>query len=266
VTTPEQLLERLQAAESAATGPPAGTNDRVWGAIEDRLANGPVPPDLDDGPLLEHAPTELAANVGASSSVVLKVVGVLAVVGVIGAGLALSRDRDRRPDSDAVVERAATAALVEPAPDEPLPPEPETLQPEPAEPVPVEPAPVEPAPVEPAPVEPSLEPPSPSETSKPKPTPKAPAQPKSLADEVALMQTLSTALKQEDSSKVLALVAEHERDFQKGQFIEERRAAKARALCRSGKLAAGKREAESFASRWPDSIHLTFVNQACGLE
>jgi hypothetical protein len=80
------------------------------------------------------------------------------------------------------------------------------------------------------------------------------------------MQALSTALKQEDSSKVLALVAEHERDFAKGQFIEERRAAKARALCWSGKLAAGKREAESFASRWPDSIHLTFVNQACGLE
>jgi hypothetical protein len=262
VTTPEQLLERLQAAESAATGPPAGTNDRVWGAIEDRLANGPLPPELDDGPLLEHAPAELAANVGASSSIVLKVVGVLAVVGVIGAGLALSRDRDRRPDSVAALEPAATAALVEPVSDEPLTPEPETLQPEPAELPSVEPPSIEP----PSPEPPSPEPPRTSEPSKPKTTLKAPPQPKSLADEVALMQALSTALKQEDSSKVLALVAEHERDFPKGQFIEERRAAKARALCRSGKLAAGKREAESFASRWPDSIHLTFVNQACGLE
>jgi outer membrane biosynthesis protein TonB len=261
MTTPEQLLERLQAAESAAAGPPAGTNERIWGVIEDRLANGPAPPELDDGPLLDDVPHELAANVGASSSVALKVVGVLAVVGVIGGGLlALRSDRDRAPDSIA----AAESASPEPAPPEPAPPEP--ASPEPAPPESVMP---EPAMPEPAPPEPAQPPPSgagASATSKIKTQPKVPAQPKSLADEVALMQALSTALKQEDSSKVLALVAEHERDFGKGQFIEERRAAKARALCWSGKLAAGQQEAESFAARWPNSIHLTFVNQACGLE
>jgi hypothetical protein len=263
MTTPEQLLERLQAAESAATGPPPGTNERVWGAIEDRLANGPVPPELDDGPLLEDIPTELAANVGASSSVALKVVGVLAIVGVIGAGFALRSDRDRRPDDVAALEPAPAAEPAEPASAKPLPREPELLEPASAEPLSPEPASAEPLSAEPL----SPEPPPPTDaTPKTKPTPKAPAQPKSLADEVALMQALSTALKQEDSGKVLVLVAEHERDFPKGQFIEERRAAKARALCRSGKLAAGKREAETFASRWPDSIHLTFVNQACGLE
>lgn len=80
------------------------------------------------------------------------------------------------------------------------------------------------------------------------------------------MQALSTALKQGDSSKVLKLVAQHERDFDKGQFIEERRAAKARALCQSGKHTAGEKEAASFASRWPNSIHLTSVKQDCGLE
>lgn len=80
------------------------------------------------------------------------------------------------------------------------------------------------------------------------------------------MQALSTALKRGDSNEVLALVAEHERDFAKGQFVEERRAAKARMLCRSGKLAAGKKEAERFAVRWPSSIHLAAVNQDCGLD
>jgi outer membrane biosynthesis protein TonB len=259
MTTPEQLLERLQAAESAAVGPPAGTNERIWGVIEDRLANGPAPPELDDGPLLEHVPHELAANVGASSSVVLKVVGVLAVVGVIGGGLlALRSDRDRAPGSIA----AAEPAPPEPASSEPAPPEPalpESVMPEPASPEPVMPEPASPEPAQPPPS-------GAGATSKIKTQPKVPAQPKSLADEVALMQALSTALKQEDSSKVLALVAEHERDFGKGQFIEERRAAKARALCWSGKLAAGQQEAESFAARWPNSIHLTFVNQACGLE
>jgi outer membrane biosynthesis protein TonB len=255
MTTPEQLLERLQAAECAATGPPAETNERIWGAIEERLSNGPAPPELDDAPLLEHVPHELAANAGASSSVVLKIVGVLAVVGGIGGGLALLADRDRVADGVAATEPAS----VEPAPIEPAPIEPAVVEPEAPEPPAPEPASVEPATPEPAP-------PPAGATSKVKPQQKPPAQPKSLADEVALMQALSTALKQEDSSKVLALVAEHERDFPKGQFIEERRAAKARGLCRSGKLAAGKREAEAFASRWPASIHLTFVNQACGLE
>ncbi len=251
--TVDQLLERLEASERAATGPPAETGERVWSAIEDRLANGPAPPEIDDGPLLEHGPSEVVAGAGSSSSVALKIVGVLAAVGVIGGGVALLSKREPPPREVAVVEPAS----IEPESPEPALPEP--ALPEPAS---IEPSPPEPAPIEPAPVEP----PSDEPTVKPKTQQKPPAQPKSLADEVALMQALSTALKQEDSSKVLARVAEHERDFPKGQFIEERRAAKARALCRSGKLAAGKREAEAFASRWPDSIHMSFVNEDCGLE
>ena len=49
--TPEQLLERLETAERGATGPPAETAERVWGAVEARLVNGPAPPELDQGPL-----------------------------------------------------------------------------------------------------------------------------------------------------------------------------------------------------------------------
>ena len=58
---------------------------------------------------------------------------------------------------------------------------------------------------------------------------------KGLAEELALMQAMSTALSEGDSSRVLELVAEHRRDFPHGQLIEERSAAEARALCRRGK-------------------------------
>lgn len=257
MTTADQLLERLEAAERGATGPPPETGERVWTGIEDRLANGPAPPDIDDAPLLEQVPGELAINVGTSSSVVLKIVGVLAVVGAIGGAVALLSTGDRPPE---LVESVESAPVMAEAKPKPKPPEPALPKVVPAA---VERAPAEPpAPAEPAPTEaPPSEPPA--KLGKPS---KPPAQPKSLADEMALMQTLSTALKQEDSSKVLTLVAEHERDFPKGQFIEERRAAKARALCRSSKLTAGKREAEAFASRWPDSIHLGFVKRDCGLQ
>ena len=250
--TPEQLLERLESLERGATGPPSATTERVWSAIETRLVNGPDPPELDRGPLLEQA-AEAAASVGGSSSVALKIIGALALVGAVGGGVALLDDRDE--DSKQV----AAAALAEPALPEPEPalPEPEPGLPEP------EPALPEPALPEPEPAVP--EPPKPTNaTTKIKVQPKAP--PKTLADELALMQALSTALKQGDSRKVLTLVAEHERDFSKGQFIEERRAAKARALCQLGKLTAGKNQAASFASRWPGSIHLSSVKQDCGLE
>lgn len=250
MTTPEQLLERLEAVERGATGPPAGTGERVWGAIEARLVDGPAPPELDHGPLLDDA-VELAANAGGSGSVVLKIVGALVVIGGVGGGLALLANRDRAPESVAVVEQRPAA--IEPAEPEPE-PVPEVVEP-----------------IVPAPEVPEPEAPEPSEPSKPaitkvKEQPKLPASPKTLADEVALMQAISTALKQGHSSKVLKLVAEHERDFDKGQFVEERRAAKARALCKAGKQAAGEKEATSFAARWPDSIHLTSVKQDCGLE
>jgi hypothetical protein len=252
MTTPEQLLERLAAVERTATGPPAETGERVWTAIEDRLVNGPAPPELDQGPLLEHAP-QVAANVGTSSSVVLKLVGALVLVGAIGGGAAVL-SADRQSNVVATPEPSPPVTQPQGAATEPSLPEPVLLQPTRMEPEMPE--------VPEVPQPPESDVPS----SKAKTQPKAPAQPRSLADEVALMQALSTALKQGDSRKALALVAEHERDFADGQFVEERRAAKARSLCQSGKLAAGKREAERFASRWPDSIHLTSVNKDCGLE
>ena len=254
MTSPEQLLERLVADERASPNPPDEAGERVWAAIEDRLANGPAPPELDDGPLFDHAPELAAAGSRGGSSVVLKLVGAVAVVGVVAGGLALVLGREPAPASVPAPAPDTTAPLVEPS----TPPEPAAAPPRPPEPV----AAPEPEPVEPEPVEPET-----PATTKPKPKPApAPAPAKSLADEVALMQALSTALKRGDSSKVLALVAEHERDFASGQFIEERRAAKARGLCQAGKLATGKQEAARFVERWPSSIHVAAVEQDCGIE
>jgi hypothetical protein len=85
-----------------------------------------------------------------------------------------------------------------------------------------------------------------------------------LAEELALMQAMSTALSEGDSSRVLELVAEHRRDFPHGQLIEERSAAEARALCRRGKPK-GRTKAEQFIERWPDSIHLAALRGDCKL-
>jgi len=242
MTTTERLLQQLEALERGATGPPAETSARIWGAIESRLATGPAPPELDSGPLLSGA-----------KPIVLQLIGVAVIVGLIGGGLALSRSPTEPPP--VVATRSAAAEAVEPEP---------ALEPEPA----IAPAPIVEE-VEEVEAEPEAEPkpPEPGEgatTRKLAPKPAPTVAPKSLADEVALMQALSTALKQGHSSKVLGLVAEHERDFAAGQFIEERQAAKARGLCQSGKLAAGQKLAASFASRWPTSIHLAAVTRDCG--
>jgi outer membrane biosynthesis protein TonB len=261
MTTPQQWLEQLAAAERAGPSPPPEVGDRVWALVEARLANGPAPPELDSGPLLE--PSSVAevgsaatAKAGASASVVLKIVAAVALVGVVGGGLAVVL---REPDP-AGPELAAGLAE-----DPALAGEPESepeAEPE-AEPEP-EPEPTPAPELAPEP-EPTPEPestPTPKPKSDPKPKPVA----KTLADEVALMQALSTALKRGDSRKVLSLVAEHERDFGEGQFIEERRAAKARGLCQSGELAAGRKQAASFAAAWPKSIHLAAVHQDCEVD
>lgn len=64
---------------------------------------------------------------------------------------------------------------------------------------------------------------------------------------------------------VLELVAEHERDFADGQFIEERDAAKVRAQCRSGAREAGQKAAQRFGQRWPASIHRATIREDCGV-
>ncbi|EDM74560.1 hypothetical protein PPSIR1_29158 [Plesiocystis pacifica SIR-1] len=251
----DELLATLEAAERSAPDPDAATAERVWQDIETRLRDGPPPPPLDDGPLFSAPPK--GGGFG-----VLKVVGGLALLAAVGLGASASLGR---PDAPAPTLEAPTPArLVAPLAEVEAEPEPELgappVPPDSPTPEPPEQA-AEPEP-QPAPTEPAATPKSKGK-SKAKP---APAEPKTLADELALMQAINAALKANDPGETLDRVREHERDFPEGQFVEERRAAKARALCRRGKTQAGRKEAARFEARWPGSIHLASIRDDCGLE
>ena len=253
------LLEALVASEREASGPSPEVRDRMWTAIDTRLSQGPPAPELGDEPLLTAAK---------GPGALLKIVGVVAVVAGLGGGAALLL---RTPEAEAPAPELAAAA-VEPGDPTPAEPPPSDLPTGPA---------FDPDPNPATPPAPARDPDPPAASAatthaqpKPsRPTPRGapkqapqPKQPKTLAEEIALMQRISTALKQGDSTRVAALVSEHERDFPKGQLIEERRAAKARSLCMRDKLEAGRKQAQQFAARWPGSIHLAAVERDCKIE
>ena len=207
----------------------------------------PPPPPLDDGPLFPPDP-------GGVGLTILKIVGGLAVLGaVVGGAVALSTTpAPGAAEPPGAPVPVAAAPETEPEPPPPLapPPTPETVS-----------AP-DPMPSAPEPVAPVLAP----KKERIKSTKPPAAEPKTLADELALMQSITASLKADDAPRTLRLVREHERDFPKGQFVEERRAAKARGLCRKGKKSAGRKEAARFEKRWPKSIHLAAVREDCGLD
>ncbi len=251
----DDLLAQLEAAERSTPVPTAETSERVWAAVESRLSDGPPPPPLDEAPLFPPG----ASGVGLT---LLKIVGGLAVLGAIGLGASALWPAGGMPEPDAP-EPLPPVAVAEPAPI------PEAPHAPASEPVVVPETILEPAP------EPADEP-APEVAQEPEPAPKTPARPgpsktkaeapKTLADELALMQSITASLKANDASTTLRLVREHERDFPTGQFVEERRAAKARGLCRKGKASAGRKEADRFEKRWPKSIHLSAVREDCGLD
>lgn len=260
MTRASLLLEQLERAERSTTGPPPEVAERMWATIEQRLIQGPPPPELEPlttevGEVAEPAVTAVST---AGRHVLLKIVGGVTLVG-LGAGLlalALDRDEsvDRDPEPAAIVEPESPVAPIAPiapiAPNTPI---------------------LEPAGVSDIALEPILVP-EPIVVPEPKPRKPSGTKPvvqKSLADELALMQAISTALAKGHSAKVLGLVADHRRDFPHGQFIEERNAAEARALCRNGKptgkIQKGQLKAEQFTEEWPNSIHLASVRTDCDL-
>jgi hypothetical protein len=240
-----EKLQELKLREARMPEPPPETVERVWRGVQEQIGSGAPPLELASGPLVAELPARVV-------SLKLVVGGALVLLGVIGAGVAGSR---WRADVPAEIEHdVATreAVATEPPPRQPS----RAIEPiEPIEPI--------------APIvnnEPPIEAPPPAVvTPKPKPKPEPEAKPRTLADEVALIQAISKGLKQGEWKSVLKLVAEHERDFANGQFVEEREAAKVRAQCRTGALDAGRKAAESFVTRWPSSIHRATVREDCDL-
>ncbi len=261
----DALLRRLVDAERKAPDPPAPLVERMWTTVERRLGDGPPP--LEPG-----LGTTLPA---------LKIVGgiVMAIV-LVGGGVLWLGDRgDQQPRVAGGTPVDVGAPAVDPGSvpvDHALPVPADDLAsamtvtetarpfsgraPTPPSPTPSAPQLGSPAP-DPTPA-PIVEPPASKPTRRAAASPRT--TPKTLADEMLLMQRITAALKRQDPRSVLALVAEHERDFPRGEFLEERSAAKARGLCLEGTPAAGQRKAERFAKRWPGSIHLPAVRRDCG--
>jgi hypothetical protein len=234
-----EKLQELKLREARTPEPPQETVDRVWRGVENRVANGEPLLELKAGPLVSELPARVL-------SLKLVLGGALVLLGVVGAGIVGSRWRAAAP---AEIEREVPTKA---------PPSPPSQSTAPIEPV----APIvahDPPPVIEAP------PLSVAVTPKAKPKPEPESKPRTLADEVALIEAISKNLKRSEWKSVLKLVAEHEREFGNGQFVEEREAAKVRAQCRSGALDAGRKAAESFVARWPSSIHRATIREDCGL-
>jgi hypothetical protein len=84
-----------------------------------------------------------------------------------------------------------------------------------------------------------------------------------LAEELAIVRRIHAALDREDATAALAAIAEHERRFASGQLVEERKSLRVEALCRAGKAAQARAEAQVFLREHAGSAHADRVRSAC---
>jgi hypothetical protein len=84
-----------------------------------------------------------------------------------------------------------------------------------------------------------------------------------VGEEAALLRVADQALRGGDSSRALSLLREHAQRFPSGILREERSAELVSTLCRLGRSAEARREAELFLSRTPDSPLASNVRASC---
>jgi hypothetical protein len=84
-----------------------------------------------------------------------------------------------------------------------------------------------------------------------------------LDGELALLEGAQQALKQGDSARALAQLERHAAEHPAGVLATERIAIRAVALCESGKMTEGQREAKRFLERNPKSPLAVRVRAAC---
>jgi hypothetical protein len=98
-------------------------------------------------------------------------------------------------------------------------------------------------------------------------SPEPPASADGKADEfdseLALLTDAQRALKQGDSERALAALDQHKSEHPDGALARERAGIRAVALCESGRIEEGKREARRFLSRNPKSPLAGRVRAAC---
>jgi len=104
---------------------------------------------------------------------------------------------------------------------------------------------------------------APAHSIVPPSTPPASASPRArdaLAREVALLSRATSALRAGHPAAALRTLADHQRHFPTGALVEERRAAKAQALCLLGRVGEGRAE---LARLTPQSPAAATAQQVC---
>jgi len=169
---------------------------------------------------------------------------------VVNVGLALSMLGARDANQGAVFAEASAAASGVPAGSESVGDMP--------------PAPTEPAAV-PPPVVAAGATPSSLAARAPRP-PSSTSANSDLEAEMALIASAQSAIARGDYAAALASLDEHQRSFPKGMLSEERTAARAVALCGSGRQSEGRALATAFLARHATSPLAPRVKSACGMQ
>jgi hypothetical protein len=121
-----------------------------------------------------------------------------------------------------------------------------------------------PAPRAAVPVEPARQPEASAPVEPPRIAPAPSSKPNSrLAEEVEILSRATSALHAGRAEDALTATAEHQRKFPQGLLTEERRSARAQALCLLGRTAEAKRELDHMT---PGSPHAARARQRCGLD
>jgi hypothetical protein len=116
-------------------------------------------------------------------------------------------------------------------------------------------------------VQPTSEvPPDPAVVEPPRPETRAPAARDTdhLAEEVSILARATGALRAGRAGEALQLLNEHQRRFPSGRLSEERRGARAQALCALGRRSEAESELTRLARVTPRSLHLARARKACG--
>lgn len=222
----KKMLEALKTDET----PSKSTSDRMWAAV---AAGG--------------ATAAIATGLGKTKLILFAALGVT----TIGAIVYLAQP-DQEPGGTAGIGSAApstaASANTEPEPDP---------RPEP----------------EPPPEEPTVEPESEQQPEPDQPTPTPAGETKKntapvptaadLERDLELIGEAKVALRQKDAQEALRILNEHEKDFPRSSFAEERAFLEMTALCDLGKKDRARKQAERFLKKHPKSALTPRVKTLC---
>lgn len=238
------LLDALVEAERASMEPPAQGEQQTWERVVASVAVGGAP---------AVPPSSISGPASAAASTWIKVVLGVVLGGVaLAAGYVLSTEPNPEPVSSAV----AASDADPPPPQSPAPHNAEALRAQP--PPPGQPA--LPEPVHPSAPAVHTSPPKAARAAAPQPGAAATS---NLTQETRLLARARARLRAGSPADALPPLAEHARRFPDGQLTEDRLVLQAQALCESGDVEAGSKQASALRKAFPRSSHLPRVNRAC---